>query len=585
MQRRPIKPSGHGRHVCRLVWLLSVSVCLAEFDRGTLGGPPQQAEQSVDYTDAIGRFEETIQAELDRGLLTGVSVALVDDQRTVFAGGFGLADKRTGRQASADTVYRAGSISKLFTALAAAQLVERGLIDLDAPVSEYLPDFRIVVPFENCPPITLRQLMCHRSGLIRESPLGGYLDDSQPTIAATVTSVAPCVLVHRPDTVTKYSNLGVTVVGQAVARVADVPFETYQQEQLIGPMGIKSTSFILDERLEERLSTSYMRVADGRDGFFTIESPVFQLGTIPAGNLYTTAEDLARLLSVLFADGLAGDRRIVRSDTLQQMFTPQLTGEAEGFGLGFNVTRFRGRRRVGHSGAVYGFSSTVAGLVQEKLGVVVLANEDITSGPVRKLADAALDLLLEAKLGEPPPAKEEPIQIDADQLARFTGDYESESYWARIEAGDGLLRVNLAGQPITLTCVGPNRFLGEGRRANEAPFEFDVDNDGPTTGFTAMGQKFRRVDPKGVPEVPDAYKKYLGGYGPGFIPLVISVKYGHLYAMTENMADYRLRPLNRTVFGMPPGLYADEQLVFHVDAGGKVHSVTLANMTLARRNP
>ena len=90
------------------------------------------------------------------------------------------------------------------------------------------------------------------------------------------------------------------------------------------------------------------------------------------------------------------------------------------------------------------------------------------------------------------------------------------------------------------------------------------------------------IDPATVPEIPKAWHNFLGSYGPTFIPLVVSVKHGHLYAMTENMFDYRLAPLNQTVFNLPTGMYLGEQLVFHRGADGRVHSAVLGNMTLKR---
>jgi CubicO group peptidase (beta-lactamase class C family) len=110
----------------------------------------------TDYTQAIVSLESAIAEELRRGHISGVSVALVDDQRLLYAKGFGLADKSRRIPAMADTVYRAGSISKLFTALAAMQLAEQGRLNIDRPITNYAPDFRIVVPFEDTKPITLR---------------------------------------------------------------------------------------------------------------------------------------------------------------------------------------------------------------------------------------------------------------------------------------------------------------------------------------------------------------------------------------------------------------------------------------------
>lgn len=579
MSSRPVRSRVLGQRisVARVVCLVILTSTIAFAE-----DPAPKQKTPVDYAGAVGRLEQVVEAELARGFLTGLSIALVDDQKIVFSGGFGFDDKESQKPATAKTVYRAGSISKLFTALSVMRLVEQGKLDLDQPITTYLPDFGIVVPFEDCPPITLRQLMCHRSGLIREAPLGGYLDDSEPTIEATVASVAPCVLVHRPNSTTKYSNLGVTVVGLAVARVSGMPFERLQREHVLGPMGLNSSGFALTDAMRKRLSTSYMRVADGQGGSFEIKTPHFELGTIPAGNLYTTAEDLARFLTVLFARGMAGDKRIVRSETLDEMFTPQLIGPDEGFGLGFHVGRYREHKKIGHTGAVYGFSSSLVGLTEHKLGVVVLANQDIVGGAVSRVSNAALDLLLKAKLNQDLPPEKETTKLDADKLAPYTGDYESESYWARIDAGDGVLLLDISGQPVTLACTSTDEFQATGRWVSDSTIEFKKDDTGRITGFGAAGQDFTRVDPDEIAQIPQAWKKFLGSYGPEFIPLVVSVKHGHRYAMTENMVDYRLTPLNQTVFQMPPGMYLGEQLVFQVDEKGAAHSAVLANMTLRR---
>jgi hypothetical protein len=111
---------------------------------------------------------------------------------------------------------------------------------------------------------------------------------------------------------------------------------------------------------------------------------------------------------------------------------------------------------------------------------------------------------------------------------------------------------------------------------------FECDASGKVTGFTALGQNFRRaIWPVNAP-IPPEWKKFLGTYGPDFIPLIVTARHGHLYAMVENEYDNRLTPLNRTVFKMPPGMYVDEQLVFQTDSRGRVHTAVLANMPLGR---
>src|SRR5205085_5998865 len=128
----------------------------------------------------------------------------VDDRRIVWARGFGRADPGRGIPATAETVYRVGSVSKLFTDVAAMQLVEAGRLDLDAPIGRALPEFAPHNPFET--PITLRQLMCHRSGLVREPPVGHYFDPAPPPLLEVVRSLNSTTLVVAPATHTKYSN-------------------------------------------------------------------------------------------------------------------------------------------------------------------------------------------------------------------------------------------------------------------------------------------------------------------------------------------------------------------------------------------
>ena len=119
--------------------------------------------------------------------------------------------------------------------------------------------------------------------------------------------------------------------------------------------------------------------------------------------------------------------------------------------------------------------------------------------------------------------------------------------------------------------------------ADGSSVTFQLDAGKPCSFTDAAGQKFVRVDAAAASEPSPLWKTYVGSYGPSFIPLVVSIRHGHLYAMTENLADYRLTPVNRNVFAMPADLYADEYLVFLTGPDGKVWGVNVANMTLRRR--
>jgi len=461
------------------------------------------------------------------------------------------------------------------------QLVEQGRLDLDAPVGRYDPDFAIVVPFDDAGPITLRQLLCHRSGMIRESPVGGYFDATDPGIEATLRSTAPCVLVNPPNTKTRYSNVGPTIAGHIVSIASGVPYEDYQERHVLGPLGMSKSGFRRNAKIEAHVARGYMAVAQPGGGFRREPAPLFELGTIPAGNLYASAPDLARLAMLIFADGRAGREQILKPDTLREMLRPQLIEEPIGFGLGFNIGKLGRHVMASHNGAVYGFSSSFAALPEAKLAAVVLANDDLVMGPVRKLTETALELMLEVKLGEKPPQPPS-ATISPEQLARLAGEYESTSFWASLSVSDGRLKAVISGQPLTLTPAEPLKFVAEGRWQWRAEFAFAQDANGNVNEFQALTQKFRRVSPATAPTPPVDWKAFVGSYGPPFIPLIVSIRNGHLYAFTENMLDYRLMPINRTVFAMPPGLYTDEQLIFQPGADGHVDAAILANVELRR---
>src|SRR5437762_5127164 len=126
------------------------------------------------YVQATGLLEKWLQQEVEAKRLPSLSIALVDDQRVVWSRGFGFADPKKQNRATGDTIYRVGSVSKPVTALAIMLLVQMGLIDLDAPITDYLPEFKPRNPSGK--KITLRQMLSHHSGLVRETPVGNYFD-------------------------------------------------------------------------------------------------------------------------------------------------------------------------------------------------------------------------------------------------------------------------------------------------------------------------------------------------------------------------------------------------------------------------
>jgi CubicO group peptidase (beta-lactamase class C family) len=169
------------RSAALLAALAGIVACAPTAETDTAG----TVAAAEGYEEVAAALERMIEHEIGDKDLPAVSIALVDDQRIVWARGFGHATPDS-TPATAATVHRVGSVSKLFTDIGIMQLVERGEIDLDAPVSQYVPSF---APNNTSgTPITLRHLMSHRSGLQREPAVGNYFDDTEPTLAATVAA-------------------------------------------------------------------------------------------------------------------------------------------------------------------------------------------------------------------------------------------------------------------------------------------------------------------------------------------------------------------------------------------------------------
>jgi CubicO group peptidase (beta-lactamase class C family) len=524
----------------------------------------------TDYTSAIPLLEAAVEREIKAYGIGGIAVALTDGQRLVHAAGYGEAQR--------DSVFRAGSVSKLFNAVSVMQQVEAGKLSLDAPFASLPGAVLPVNPFPEAPAITLRQMLCHRSGIQREAPVGGYLDDSQPTQKATCESVRGCVVVTPPNAKTRYSNIVPTLAGEVVATGSGKSFEKYQAEHLFAPLGMTRSAWLVKDVPGGKVLTSHWRVADGKGGFTREETPLFDLGTVPAGNLFTTAPDLAQFVMMLDAKGAGKAGRVLKEETLAEMWKPQLVPDGA-FGLGFALGKFREHPSVGHNGAVFGHSTALSYLPGTRLGVVVIGNEDIVNARIGKLANLALSLMLERKTGEKPPAPPVPVQLSDKELEVYAGPYESRSFWCELSVKNGRLEGNYASQPCVMVPTGKDTFILNSRIHDDVPIKFTV--TGGSAQFSAGVQMFTRGGLK-RPGIPAEWRRFVGSYGPKFIPIVVHEKFGHLYATTENMVDYRMTPVNRHTFLLPPGMYDDEHAVFLTNADGTVHSLNFCNMILPR---
>ncbi len=527
------------------------------------------------HREIVQWLEPWITWEMKLKSIPALSIALVDDQKIVWAQGFGFADPAKRVPATGNTVYRVGSVSKLFTDLAVMQLVEQGKIDLDAPVSTYVPDFAPKNPFKSV--ITLRHLMSHRSGLVREPPVGHYFDPSPPSLDDVVKSLAQTSLVFEPGARTKYSNAGVTVVGAVIEKVTGKPFVAAIDRSLLRPLGMTRTSFQPGPELSAQLAHGTMWTYDGQ----TVATPTFLLGTGPAGNMVSSVVDLGHFLSFLFAAGKSPQGNLIKPETLKAMIEPQFAGpgSSPGFGLGFAISKLDNERRIGHGGAIYGFATDVQALPDSKLGAIVVATADCANGFTQRVAETAIRVMLASRQGIALPPMESSFLIPKDRAAELVGRYTHEQKSIDVFSRNGKLYLSPFNGAMTVEL----RDLGYTLAVDDRlAFSGAVKAD--KAHLVLAGESFDKApDSKPAPS-PDRWNDLIGEYGWDHDVLYILEKNGKLHALIEWFFEYPLEEEAPDVFRFPDyGLYVGEKIHFHRDSSGKVKDAETASVVFARR--
>jgi len=545
---------------------------------------PDSVPADAAHAAAAGYLERIIASEMRDKTLPALSIALIDGHRIVWARGFGEADSAHHVPATAETVYRVGSVSKLFTDVGIMQLVEQHRVDLDAPVSRYLPAFHPANPFGT--PITVRELTSHRAGLVREPPVGNYFDTTSPSIAATVASLNSTKLIYRPATHTKYSNAGIAVVGDVLQTVGKQPFASYLATKVLAPLGMDESAFELTPALAPRLAVGYMWTYDGR----RFVAPGFQLGESPAGSLYTTVTDLCRFMSAMFARGQGERARVLEPATLESMWVPQFAakGERTGYGIGFGIDTLEGHRLIGHAGAIYGFATDAEMLPDDSLGVAVVTTLDATNVVASRIAEAALRAMLANREHRALPTWTPTAPVSATEAAQLAGRYLSKQGTLELTyvtapsdspstASELVVRNEAGGTRGALRLLGDTLI-----RDDRLGYGAHLLRRGDTL---AVGdQRFAKVADPRPARARAALAKLVGEYGWDHDILYILENHGHLEALIEWFFQSPLTRHSDSLFTFPAAsLYDAEPVTFSSNASGAITGLHVGKVWFPKR--
>jgi len=351
----------------------------------------QQAAIALDKNDPELRAILTeIEADAEKARvkakIAGMSIVIVYDQDVLLAKGFGYADLEKKIPADPQTVYRVGSVTKVFTALMLMQLRDAGKLQLDDPIEKYLPEFKIKSRFPDARPATFRQVAAHYSGLPREPPmLHEYqATDEFPSVEDQLKSLKNTEMMVPAMTMYSYSNLGYNIMGLALSRVAKQPYDQYVATHILKPLEMNHSAFALTEQMKQHFAVGYKPA--GPDG--THERSSYPKHGLASGMLYSNVDDLANFLSLFFREGPRGGKQVLGSSSLLEMLIPvavstDIRRDAQGRPLslwdtgstiGFSVGPFNGEQINYKDGGTAGFSSIVYINYPRKLGMALLTN-------------------------------------------------------------------------------------------------------------------------------------------------------------------------------------------------------------------
>ena len=470
---------------------LTTVICLlclqvACVSRGILSEVEKPPAGNKDITKLVEYGRELIRVAMDKGRIEGMSIALVDKNGVLWSEGFGWASKQNNQLLTADTAIQIGSVTKLFTAIAIMQLVEQGKINLDSPITTYIPEFHIQSRFADNN-ITVRHLLTHHSGLPSDllADFASYQLDNLgdvdlvsqfrhlPTKIHTLHAVSPPGYAHS------YSNLAYSLLGLVVERVSGNAYETYVAKNLLAPLQMSNAAIVLPHTINN------LNLAHGFRGKKEVAGALIR--DYPAGGMAASANDMAKLLSAFIANG----KGILAEKTFQQMISRQnqqvaLDGDFR-MGLGFHLSSIAQTEPTAvHGGYVPPYSASLRFFPQAGLGIALISNCDQGSRAIGRIAS----LILEAAHEVNAPLKSNtvkpadiavPVTVPLTETVAkdYSGYYASRAGLLRIQQKSERLalkfrHIGIGSLPINY--VGKNSFVGPSKSFPFIPIPDSLNN-------------------------------------------------------------------------------------------------------------
>ena len=475
--------------------------------------------QPIDSAALDSLVERTLKA----WEVPGAAVAVVRGDAVVYLRGFGVKRVGSNDRVTPDTLFAIGSTTKAFTTTAMAILIDEGKMSWDDPVRKHLPYFRLSDPLAN-ENVTMRDLVCHRTGLSRHDLLWYGSPYGREDIIRRIGMVK---LTQPFRSRYQYQNIMFLTAGYAVGRIADTTWEGFVQKRIFEPLGITGANFSTADA-EKAADHSSPHAKRQRKVQVIPWRNIDNIG--PAGSINAGVRDLSKWVRMQLADGTVEGKRIVSEKNLIETHTPQMVMRLEdntrslnsetnmlSYGLGWNIQDYRGRHMISHGGAIDGFRANITLMPKEKLGVVVLSNLGQNNMP-EALRFAIVDAVLrigktdwnaqflehsrkqEAETEKRRRERESKVHKGTKpslDLTAYAGKYEEPAYGAaRVAVEDSGLVFEWGSVKKRLEHVHFDTFVTPGDTGgpmDDTRVQFMLNADGEVESLRTLDVEFRRV--------------------------------------------------------------------------------------------
>ena len=341
------------------------------------------------------RLEPLIEKTMREDHIPGFAIGIVENGKVIYAKGFGVAKLGDDKPITSKSLFHMASVTKPFVATAIMQLVERGKINLDAHVTEYLPYFRM--KDERFATITVRQMLGHIAGMPDVEDYGWdkpEYDDG--ALERYVRSLSDLSLIAAPGEKFQYSNMAFEILGDVIAKVSGESFESYVQRNILKPLGMKNSTLLIREASQKLLTSPHVPFESS-----VIVSKVFPYNRAhaPSSTLYSNIDDMNRWAMANLNRGALNGKRILKASSYDLLWKAQMDAGRRGqVGLSWFLTKRKGHLVVYHGGADVGFNSYLIVAPDDSISIVAMSNflPDKT-GYASSIVNTAIDMMLSEK--------------------------------------------------------------------------------------------------------------------------------------------------------------------------------------------